>query len=650
MSNSATPETVDLLMDLDPGKRKLCDSLSDELLYTLDVIAVFKGENIRSEEQLSRKMEVLFDNVSVVNVMVVRDGWNTRFKMVVDKQNFMNLIRHDNFGSFEDDYDFLISDFHPNLEGNTSCYRAPDTPLKMVERFNQVDGHNKELTITIRRGMDPTDKPAFGMKTFNLMSDPREAIKVLEHFDLVGKIARVTKATPQRPTLQVKLTASVLETFDLNNYMDPCPIYRPSPQSVEAGETELWAHLHRSGDNQRKRLIIEGVDGVADLDEIKHRLSYHGEMLTDLEPRYWESNDDELAGFYKIPNGDYSVFMKLNIELNFVIIGRDSFRVTYQNQTPQCSYCMSWLHRIGQCDRKHLGRSALQQDYQLKWMRLVGYEERPSRSEPGETEDNEGDEAQEKTEESADKGPDAKVVKNLETAFEEQVDATNQAKLDLSSPSNILDNYSEVYGDKQGAEVAAEELPREGAETAANITLPSEAETTKDTAPIPPKPDLTGSKLGDDSVGWETAKARRKKVKKGARKGTDSNSSTSSESEGTKDSESKTESTKRKAESPKENEIKKSGSGRKKGHFAERTKSSFFTEHIKKHDEAASVGDSVVRKEKLKRELTTMEDKYYRLMFDNISGSDPEANENWNEIKKALSDTRSLLEQKPNPP
>ena len=123
-----------------------------------------------------------------------------------------------------------------------------------------------------------------------------------------------------------------------------------------------------------------------------------------------------------------------------------------------------------------------------------------------------------------------------------------------------------------------------------------------------------------------------------------------SESEGTKDSESKTESTKRKAESPKENEIKKSGSGRKKGHFAERTKSSFFTEHIKKHDEAASVGDSVVRKEKLKRELTTMEDKYYRLMFDNISGSDPEANENWNEIKKALSDTRSLLEQKPNPP
>ena len=75
-------------------------------------------------------------------------------------------------------------------EGVISCYKVPDTPLKMVERFNDIDGHNKELTITIRRGLDPTDKPAFGLKTFNLMSDPREVIKVLKHFDLVGKIAR----------------------------------------------------------------------------------------------------------------------------------------------------------------------------------------------------------------------------------------------------------------------------------------------------------------------------------------------------------------------------------------------------------------------------------------------------------------------------
>ena len=119
MSNS---DASALLTDPDPGKAKLCESLSDDLLYTLEVIAVFKGENIRSGDQLHRKMDALFDNVSIVNIMIVRDGWNTRFKLVVDKCNFMKLICHDNHGSFEDDYDFLIRDFHPNLDGDTSIH------------------------------------------------------------------------------------------------------------------------------------------------------------------------------------------------------------------------------------------------------------------------------------------------------------------------------------------------------------------------------------------------------------------------------------------------------------------------------------------------------------------------------------------------
>ena len=614
-------------MDPDPGKRKLCDSLSDELFYTLDLIVVFKGENIRSEEQLSRKMEVLFDNVSYVSAMVVRDGWNTRFKMVVDKQNFMYLILHSNFGSFEDDYDFLISDFHPNLDGNTSCYKVPDTPLKMVERFNDIDGHNKELTITIRRGLDPTDKPAFGLKTFNLMSDPREVIKVLKHFDLVGKIARVTKATPQRPTLQVKLTASVLETFDLNNYMDPCSIYRPSPQSAEAGETELWAHLHRSGDNQRKRLTIEAVDGVADLDEIKHRLSYHGEMLTDLEPRYWESNDDELAGLCKIPNGDYSVFMKLKIELNFVIIGRDAFRVTYQNQSPQCSYCMSWLHRTGQCDRRHLGRSALQQEYNLKWMRLVGYEERPSKtnteSEFGGTANNDGSlfKAQEPAD-NAMAGDDPNKAANTDgDASQEAPTPPPKASLFKSQePADVGGEWSKVNRKqkKRGSKSSSshgdnssdsEESSSRTADRKTKLKplLKSAFSTTNDKPPtspprIPPKPIISPLKP--------------------------------------------TAYVKRKAESPLENDAKTTGDGAKVTHHAERYMTVFFSDkNFMKLKELAQRKElSMVDREKSKVEIAELESKYRKFIFENPNGRDPTEEENWQVVKTELDKIKAAFQ------
>ena len=138
----------------------------------LDVTAIFKGENIRSVDQLSRKMELFFNNVTPVDMMAVRNGPHTTFKIVVNKLNFLNLICHDNYGTFEDDYELFISNFYLNSDGSSSCYRLPDSPLKMVERFNNIDGSNRELTVTIRRGKNPTDQPARGMQTYHLMSDP----------------------------------------------------------------------------------------------------------------------------------------------------------------------------------------------------------------------------------------------------------------------------------------------------------------------------------------------------------------------------------------------------------------------------------------------------------------------------------------------
>ena len=115
MTDSVTTDTTALLFDPDPGKSKLTDHLLDDMLYTLDVTATFKGENIRSVDQLRRKMELLFNNVTLVNLMAVRDGPHTTFKMVVNKFNFLNLICHDNYGYFEDDYELLISNFTRTL-------------------------------------------------------------------------------------------------------------------------------------------------------------------------------------------------------------------------------------------------------------------------------------------------------------------------------------------------------------------------------------------------------------------------------------------------------------------------------------------------------------------------------------------------------
>ena len=626
MSNSVTSENVALLMDPDPGKSKLSESLSDELLYTLDVTAVFKGEIIRSEEQLSRKMEALFDNVSLVNIMAVRDGWNIRFKMVVDKRNFMNLICHDNFGSFENDYDFLISDFHPNLDGNTTCYRAPDTPLKMVDKFNNIDGQNKELTITIRRGTDPTAKPAFGLKTFFLMSDPKEVIKVLEHFELVGKVARVTKASPQRPTLQIKLTASVLETFDSTNYMDPVAIYRPSPQSVEAGETELWAHLRRSDDNQRKMLTIEGVDGIVDLDEIKHRLSDQGELLTDLQPRYWESNEDELAGLCRIPNGDVSVFMDLNIELNYVIIGRDAYRVTYKNQPLQCSHCMSWHHRSGQCDRRHLGKSTLLLDYQQKWMRLVGYKERlPETNTTHASGEVAGYEATPGSIQAPDTPPPtASLFKEPKLAGEAGEDSSLKP---TGTDEEAGGKWSKVEGRKRrnrGSKNLSSQSENSSDSDDTPLRTEDETNVTKTKPPLMLETPPTNVKPPSSTLPPRPPKISPKPAISPLKPAGQ---------------------VKRKADSPLVNDAKTTGEGAKVTHHAERYKSVFFSDKnfMKLKDLTQRKELSTVDREKSKVEIAELESKYRKFIFENPNGRDPAEEENWQTIKTELDKVKEAL-------
>ena len=108
---------------------------------------------------------------------------------------------------------------------------------------SKPEGDPYELTITVREGPHKTDTPDTGEGTYRLLSDGKQVGNVLAHFNLAGKVVRVTKPTESRPTLQIRLkeTLSQLKSDGLLN-AEPLRIRRALP-SREGNNPELWAHL-----------------------------------------------------------------------------------------------------------------------------------------------------------------------------------------------------------------------------------------------------------------------------------------------------------------------------------------------------------------------------------------------------------------------
>ena len=669
-----------LLSDPDPHKEELELALKDQDLYLLDLDVDFTGETIRTENQLYNKLESLIDGVSYRDIKVTRQDDTFISHVVVNKSNFLDFIRHANYGVFLGDYKLVIRDFleYGEDEEEVKVSMEHDDVLKTTPVENMVDGMDLELTVTIRRGREPSDRPARGMQTFNLMSDPAEVVKILKHFKIEKKITRVTKATPQRPTLQIRLTDPVSELFGEDEYRHPCLIYDPTPQSVASGASQLWAHLHASSENVSKRVVVEGIHGVVPLPDVEHRLSYHGDLLSPPEPLLWIEDEENLLS--DIPNGNICVYMNLKFELNYLVFGRESFRVSYPDQPPACSVCFSWLHRASECSKRSQGRDRLREEYLLRWKRSMNFKERsaigenPARPASAASSSNPDSEDSQKPEAPPSQpsitkpvvspkptnlqvappttptNPIPKVTRNLESVFDKVAPVlplSTIEKVATSTPENILENYAEVYEAKQQGEQSE---PAPGPEPEAKDANPDE-ENGVEKEPVeeagkalPAKEPANNKKPKDlpasnnDSVGWSTVKPRRKR---GAKKDSGADSSSSSDNE---DADKK-----RKADSPKANEVKMSGSGRKKGFYAEHAKVRFFTEHNAKFDEKAiaEAKTSTVKKETLKRNLHELETSYYKLFFENPSGTDPHANENWEEISRALNETKLRLEKKP---
>ena len=122
-------------------------------------------------------------------------------------------------------------------EKDTHTQTIPKAPVKPT--LYEPERDPNELTITIRKGKDPTDAPAAGTRTFNLMSDPVQVSRVIDHFNIMDKATRITKPTLTIPTLQVRLreTFAKLMADGLIN-TNPVKI-----QKASKGKIELWAHL-----------------------------------------------------------------------------------------------------------------------------------------------------------------------------------------------------------------------------------------------------------------------------------------------------------------------------------------------------------------------------------------------------------------------
>ena len=288
---------------------------------------------------------------------------------MLDKENFINFVNHKSYGVFEDDYTVTVLGFHINFKDNMSAYRAPDSPIKKASYAEALKkGSENNLTIMVRKGKDPTDQPARGLHSFNILSDMNEIVRVLSHFNINGKVSQVSRATPSLPPLEILLTSTLLQLMtDETITKEPLLIYKPTPQSEQTGCTELWAHAETLQGTPHKRVTIEGAGGRVDIEELKHELSFSGEVIGEMIPQAW-SNEGPLSG---VLNGDLVAYMRLDLEINWVFINNHAFKCTYPGQSVQCSMCYSWEHRAGVCDRGGEPRRDLLRQYQSKWRRQV---------------------------------------------------------------------------------------------------------------------------------------------------------------------------------------------------------------------------------------------------------------------------------------
>ena len=349
--------------------------LEDDRLITCDLGIWFRLERVSSSYGFQRKMTSLFQEVDFLDLKVLRRGGDTLYRATLNKRNFTKFLDSENLGIFGDDYSIIVNGFHLNEdEGGDIDATGPETPLKAVEKHRKVD--DNVLQIDLKKSAEKNGPMARGVLTYNLLCDFTEVDNIMTHFNIsMEDVDALIKPTPAIPSLLVVLKKNVedwLKEADVRR--DPYLLYQPAPQSERMGRTQIWAHVVLEDNQFDRRVTIEGIYKRVSNAEITHTLSYNGEILSTPQPLMWKGSD--------LPNGDLVVNMRLQTEMNFIIIKGEAYKVSYAKQERQCSHCFSFRHKNFECDRWETDSRTLLFDYYKKWQRQVDFKEfQPLRAE-----------------------------------------------------------------------------------------------------------------------------------------------------------------------------------------------------------------------------------------------------------------------------
>ena len=360
------------IKDLDDNAMGAIARLPADRHLRVELDVAFHGEVIRSNQAFARKIQPLFD-INFIDIKAERKGRTLYYSVDLHPDTFPAFLDSPNLGIFCD-YNITVIGYKVVLSNGSfpqEMSGPPDTPLKLAQR-PETDPNTRNLTIMLRKGPNHYDQPAKGMLSFNLLSDRNEILKILTHFGVCGNVAMASKGSPADPSLELTLTEELKVLVDSDSInSEPLRVFKASEQSKAAfGSSDVYAHAQIDPENRPRRIVVEAVGGRMDLDTLKHKLSYHGEILGETKAETWAPDHEGPLG--GVLTGAYSMMMKIRVDLNYVLHKNKAFRVIYPGQPTQCSMCYGW-HHILECTRRDENRLDLTKEYYQKWMRQVGY-------------------------------------------------------------------------------------------------------------------------------------------------------------------------------------------------------------------------------------------------------------------------------------
>ena len=347
---------------------QISKGLDENQLVTCDLGIWFRLEKVSSSYGLQRKMISLFPDVNFRDFKVLRKGGDTYHRIILNKRNLTKLLDSPNLGTFGDDYSICVNGVHVNEDDDDDVEGGePETPLKAVEQSKKVE--DNVLQIDLKKSGERNGPMARGVHTYNLLCNFEEVENILTHFNITSEdVEALIKPTPAIPTLLVVLKKNLADWVkETDVRREPLLLYQPAPQSERMGRSQIWAHAILEDNQYERRVTIEGIYKRVSEAEILHTLSYNGEVLSKPEPKTWKGSD--------YPNGDLVVNMRLHMEMNFIIIKGEAYKVNYARQERQCTHCFSFRHKNFECERWETDERTLMLDFYSKWKKQVGFKD-----------------------------------------------------------------------------------------------------------------------------------------------------------------------------------------------------------------------------------------------------------------------------------